>query len=121
MRPVVMTEFFPISTGAILLDRSTTYLWLARAQLTRYQLDTAAQALAGVLALDPQMRMGGLAQQLESCRQLLAGSAYRRSATARQPDRQLAASGSDCLTSATFIVAYGRDIRSSDGFGTRVD
>lgn len=56
----------------------------------RHHLDTAAQALAGVLALDPQMRIGSLAQQLETCRQLPAGSTSRGSATARQLDRQLA-------------------------------
>jgi hypothetical protein len=56
-----------------------------------HRLDTAAQALAGVLALDPQMRIGSVAEQLEVCRQLLAGSAFRTSAAARQLDRQLAA------------------------------
>ena len=63
-------------------------------------LDTAAQALAGVLTLDPQMRIGSLAQQLEACRQLLAGSAYRSSAAARQLDRQLAAFTSASATQA---------------------
>ena len=36
---------------------------LARAQLMTNHLDTAAQALAGVLTLDPQMRIGSLAHQ----------------------------------------------------------
>jgi len=73
---------------------------LARALLTINHLATAAQALAGVLALDPQMRIGSLAQQLESCRQLLTGSAYRSSAAARQLDRQLEAFSSAGATPA---------------------
>jgi DNA-binding XRE family transcriptional regulator len=72
----------------------------ARAQLMSHRVDTAAQALADVLVLDPQMRIGSLAQQLETCRQLLAGSAYRSSATARQLDRQIASFTSVSATPA---------------------
>ncbi len=64
---------------------------LARAQLMRKKLEDAAQALAGVLALDPQMRIGSLTQHLETCRQLLSQPSFRTAATARQLDQQLAA------------------------------
>jgi hypothetical protein len=53
-------------------------------------LDEAAQALASVLALDPQRRISSLNQYLEACRELLRRPAYRGSATARRLDRQLA-------------------------------
>ena len=38
---------------------------LARAQLMSEKLEDAAQALAGVLTLDPQLRIGSLAQHLQ--------------------------------------------------------
>src|ERR1022692_2161031 len=50
---------------------------LARAQLMSSKLEDAAQALGGVLALDPQMRIGSLSQYLDACRQLLRLPAYR--------------------------------------------
>ena len=55
------------------------------------KLEDAAETLRGVLALDPQMHIGSLTDQLETCRQLLRVPAYRSSGTARQLDRQLAA------------------------------
>jgi hypothetical protein len=69
---------------------------LARVQLARAQLLTgtpaaAAETLAPVLKLDPQRRIGGLVRPLDTCRQLLAAPAVRRSGAARQLDRQLAA------------------------------
>ena len=64
---------------------------LARAQLMSSKLEDAAQALGGVLALDPQMRIGSLSQYLDACRQLLRLPAYRSSATARHLEQQLAA------------------------------
>lgn len=69
---------------------------LARVQLARAQLLTgtpaaAAETLAPVLKLDPQRRIGSLAGSLDTCRQLLAAPAARRSGAARQLDRQLAA------------------------------
>ena len=67
---------------------------LARAQLMSEKLEDAAQALAGVLTLDPQLRIGSLAQHLQACRQLLSQPSFRASATARQLDQQLAAFGS---------------------------
>ena len=57
------------------------------------KLEGAAETLGGVLALDPQLRIGSLTQGLEPCRQLLRAPAYRSSGTARQLDRQLAAFG----------------------------
>ena len=64
---------------------------LAKAQLMNRKLDDAADTLRGVLALDPQMRIGSLTDQMETCRQLLRIPAYRSSATARQLERRLAA------------------------------
>ena len=76
---------------------------LARAQLMRKKLEDAAQALTGVLALDPQMRIGSLTQHVEACRQLLSGPAFRTAATARQLDQQLAA-----FSSASTALPGGR-------------
>lgn len=67
---------------------------LARAQLMSKKLEDAAQALAGVLALDPQLRIGSLTQHLQTCRQLLSQPSFRTSATARRLDQQLATFGS---------------------------
>jgi hypothetical protein len=64
---------------------------LARAQLMSGKLDDAAQALSGVLVLDPQMRIGSLHQHLQTCQQLLNQPSFRTSATARQLEQQLAA------------------------------
>jgi len=72
----------------------------ARAQLMSDNVDGAGQALAGVLVLDPQMRIGSLGQQLGVCHELLTGSAYRSSASARQLDRRLTAFLSDSATRA---------------------
>ena len=44
---------------------------LARARLMAGKLDDAADALAGMLSLDPQMRIGSLGDHLEICHQLL--------------------------------------------------
>lgn len=63
---------------------------LAKAQLMNRKLDDAAETLRGVLALDPQMRIGSLADQVETCRQLLRIPACRSSATALQLERRLA-------------------------------
>jgi hypothetical protein len=75
---------------------------LAKAQLMNTKLEDAADALGGVLELDPQLRIGSLAYQLDSCRQLLRVPAYRFSGTARQLDRQLAA-----FTRAGAVQALG--------------
>jgi DNA-binding XRE family transcriptional regulator/tetratricopeptide (TPR) repeat protein len=64
---------------------------LARARLMRRKLDDAADALGGMLSLDPQLRIGSLSEYLETCRELLRTPAYRGSRTARQLDQQLAA------------------------------
>jgi hypothetical protein len=47
------------------------------------KLDDAAEALGGMLSLDPQLRIGSLSQYLETCRELLRTPAYRGSSTAR--------------------------------------
>ena len=45
------------------------------------KLDDAAEALGGMLSLDPQMRIGSLNEHLEICRQLLRIPAFRSSST----------------------------------------
>jgi tetratricopeptide (TPR) repeat protein len=64
---------------------------LARAALMNNRLDDAAEALASVLALDPQRRISSLNEHLEACRRLLRDAAFRGSGTARELDRRLAA------------------------------
>jgi hypothetical protein len=64
---------------------------LVRAQLMSGKLEDAADALGGVLALDPPRRISSLNEHLEACRQLLRIPAYRSSGTARQLDQRLAA------------------------------
>jgi hypothetical protein len=54
------------------------------------KLDDAAEALGGILLLDPQMRIGSLHEHLEICRQLLRIPAFRSSSTARRLEQQLA-------------------------------
>lgn len=62
------------------------------------KLDDAADALGGMLSLDPQMRIGSLNEHLEMCRELLRVPAFRSSSTARQLEQQLAAfSGSSAV------------------------
>ncbi|MGE5287743.1 MAG: hypothetical protein ACM3ML_11170 [Micromonosporaceae bacterium] len=63
---------------------------LARAQLMRTKLEEAADTLGGVLRLEPSMRISSLSQQLEACRELLHGPAFRESATARRLRHELA-------------------------------
>ena len=63
---------------------------LARALLMGKKLDDAAEALGGMLSLDPQMRIGSLNEHLEICRQLLRIPAFRSSSTARRLEQQLA-------------------------------
>jgi hypothetical protein len=64
---------------------------LARAQLMGGKLDEAAEALGGMLSLDPQMRIGSLNEHLKLCRELLRIPAFRGSSTARQLEQQLTA------------------------------
>jgi len=64
---------------------------LARARLMGMKLDGAAEALGGMLSLDPQMRIGSLSEYLETCRELLRTPEYRGSNTAQLLDQQLAA------------------------------
>jgi transcriptional regulator with XRE-family HTH domain len=62
---------------------------LAKAQLLTGKLDDAAQALGGVLALDPARRISSLNQHLQACRNLLHDPAHHNSATAQELDREL--------------------------------
>lgn len=63
---------------------------LARAQLMRTKLEEAAETLGGVLRLEPPMRISSLSQQLDACRELLHGPAFRESATAHRLQHELA-------------------------------
>jgi tetratricopeptide (TPR) repeat protein len=77
-------------------DRSYGCAALARVQLAKAalmgnRLDDAIDALASVLALDPQRRISSLKEHLETCRQLLRVPGYRSSGTARELEQQLAA------------------------------
>jgi transcriptional regulator with XRE-family HTH domain len=75
------------SYGCVALAR----VQLARAALMGNRLDDAADALASVLALDPQRRISSLNEHLDACCQLLRAAGYRGSGTARDLDRRLAA------------------------------
>jgi tetratricopeptide (TPR) repeat protein len=77
------------SYGCVALAR----VQLARAALMGNRLDDAAEALASVLALDPQQRISSLNEHLEACRQLLRVAGCRDSGTARDLDQRLAAFG----------------------------
>jgi tetratricopeptide (TPR) repeat protein len=74
------------SYGCVALAR----VQLARAALMDNRLDDAAEALASVLALDPQRRISSLNEHLDACRRLLRDAGYRDSGTARELDRRLA-------------------------------
>jgi DNA-binding XRE family transcriptional regulator len=67
------------------------HVQLARAQLMGGKLDDAADALGGLLSLNPQMRIGSLNEHLQMCRVLLRIPAFRGSSTARRLEQQLAA------------------------------
>ena len=64
---------------------------LARAYLSGNKLDDAAQAMAGLLRLDPEMRISSLRDHLQAFQAMLRGPASRGSRTARQLEQQLAA------------------------------
>lgn len=64
---------------------------LAKTQLMTSKIDHAASILSGVLALNPQMRIDSIAQQLQTCRCLLTSVPHRNFTTARQLDRRIAA------------------------------
>jgi hypothetical protein len=63
---------------------------LARAHLNSSELDEAAQALAALLTLGPEMRISSLSDHLQAFRGELRSSVARGSRTARQLDQQLA-------------------------------
>ena len=64
---------------------------LARAHLSGNKLDDAAQALAELLRLEPEMRISSLRDHLQAFQAMLRGPASRGSRTARQLEQQLAA------------------------------
>jgi DNA-binding XRE family transcriptional regulator len=63
---------------------------LARVHLKSSNLDEAAQALAGLFTLGPEMRISSLGDHLQALRVELRGPVGRQSRTARQLDQQLA-------------------------------
>jgi hypothetical protein len=62
--------------------------------------DGAAEAIAGLLRLDPGRRISSLHEHVEACRELLRGSAYRGSSTAAELSKQLASFSAVSITSA---------------------
>jgi hypothetical protein len=62
--------------------------------------DAAAEAVAGLLRLDPGRRISSLHEQVKICSELLRGPAYRGSRTAAELGQRLAAFSAVSLTSA---------------------
>ena len=62
--------------------------------------DGAAEAIAGLLRLDPGRRISSLNEHLEACRELLRGPVYRESRSAAELSQQLAAFRAVSITTA---------------------
>jgi transcriptional regulator with XRE-family HTH domain len=73
------------SYGCLALAR----VQLATARLMNGKLEEAAEAIQGLMALDPSRRISSLHHHLAGSKDLLRGSAYRNSHTARQLEQQL--------------------------------
>jgi transcriptional regulator with XRE-family HTH domain len=76
------------------------HVQLATARLMRGDADGAADAIAGLLQLDPGRRISSLHEHVEACHELLRGSAFRDSQTAAQLDQQLRAFSAVSIPSA---------------------
>ena len=75
------------------------HIHLATAQLMRGDAEAAAEAIAGLLRLDPGRRISSLNEHVEACRELLRGPAFRDSQAAADMGRQLAAFSAVSVTS----------------------
>jgi len=76
------------------------YVQLATARLMSGDADGAAEAIGGLLRLDPGRRISSLHEHLDACRELLHDPAFRGSAAAAELARQLAAFSAVSITSA---------------------
>ncbi|HUY46050.1 MAG TPA: helix-turn-helix transcriptional regulator [Streptosporangiaceae bacterium] len=76
------------------------HVQLATARLMSGNADAAAEAIAGLLRLDPGRRISSLHEHVEACRELLRGPAYRGSRTAAELGQQLAVFSAVSITSA---------------------
>src|ERR1017187_2412854 len=76
------------------------HIHLATAQLMSGNADAAAEAVAGLLRLDPARRISSLHDYVEALRELLRGPAYRGSRTAAELGQQLAAFSAISITNA---------------------
>jgi hypothetical protein len=76
------------------------HIHLATAQLMSGNADAAAEAVAGLLRLDPARRISSLHEYVEALRELLRGPAYRGSRTAAELGQQLAAFSAISITNA---------------------
>jgi hypothetical protein len=88
-------------------DRARSYgcealahVQLATARLMTGHEDAAAEAIAGLLKLDPARRISSLHEHVEACRELLRGPAFRNSHTAAELGQQLAAFSAANITAA---------------------
>ena len=76
------------------------HVQLATARLMSGNADAAAEAVAGLLRLDPSRRISSLHEYVEACRELLRGPAYRGSRAAAELGQQLAAFSAVSITTA---------------------
>ncbi len=76
------------------------HVQLATARLMSGNADAAAEAIAGLLRLDPDRRISSLHEHVEACRELLRGPVYRHNRTAAELGQQLAAFSAVSITSA---------------------
>ena len=76
------------------------HVQLATARLAGGNADTAGEAIAGLLRLDPGRRISSLNEHVQACQDLLRGPAYRGSRVAAELSQQLAAFRAVTLTTA---------------------
>ena len=76
------------------------HVQLATARLMSGNADAAAEAIAGLLRLDPARRISSLHEYVEALRELLRDPAYRGSRTAAELSQQLAAFSAISITNA---------------------
>lgn len=73
---------------------------LAVARLMRGNAEGAAEAIGGLLRLDPGRRISSLHEQVDACRTLLRGPDYRASPAATELDQQLTTFGAVTISTA---------------------
>jgi len=75
------------------------HVQLATARLMRGDADAAAEAITGLLRLDPGRRISSLNEHIDACRELLRGPAFHNSQAAADMSRQLTAFSAVNITS----------------------